>query len=495
MLCSMVASNRSTLLHFVDGVVWLSLSQVRGEDNRGGMTYDLYVDFLETICKQLDLEVPSFDEPIALSTDDSSVLRQKEQAAMEAAKATMCRLLSDRQILIVLDDVWSRSAISWLNLSNTLDSHLRVLVSTRLQGGYRKAKVIDVEKLSLQEATTLLISESGCQHAALTTEEESLAVDIVKRCSLPVAICIAGRMLLSSNNRCEAFRKLSNEMSEALAFQIDPYDTTFDLTDRCFTGIGGEPLKASFVAFSVTFTTDEGKRTFVSAAAATKVLEALLLPVDKRDLDCKNGTVLVLQQLHDMGLLERQGDNFKVHHDLGQEYAKQVLNDKQEREILFANRLSRPLGKRLGRKSTKCAESLVSALHLLYAREYTSKVDTESYWQTVADDEYVFQRLPWHVMSSSLHQSHHLATNLLCSPSFLKRRVAAMDILPCVKAHIHDMEVLRGKSHTKKEKERFQGEFETSFDVILDYIATEVAPHECGKAYMLLALYFQQQFR
>ncbi len=494
----MVASNRNTLLHFVDGVVWLLLSQVRGrgEDIMGGMTYDVYVDFLETIRKQLDLEVPSFDEPIALSSDDSSVLRQKEQAAMEAAKATMCRLLSDRHILIVLDDVWNRSAISWLNLSNTLDSHLGVLVSSRLQGEYRKAKVIDVEKLSLQDATTLLIRESGYQHAVLTTEEESLAVDIVKRCSLPVAICIAGRMLLSSNSRCEAFRKLANEMSDALAFQIDPYDTTFNLTDRCFAGVGGEPLKASFVAFSVTFTTDEGKRAFVSAAAATKVLEALLLPGDKRDLDCMNGTVLVLQQLHDMGLLERQGDKFKVHHDLGQEYAKQVINDKREREILFAMRLNRSLGKKLGTNSTKCAESLVSALHLLYAREYTSKLSTENYWQTIVDDDYVFQRLPWHVMSSSHHQSHLLATNLLCSPSFLKRRVAAMDILPCIKAHIHDIEVLRGKSDTKKEQKRCQGTIDTSFDMILDYITEGiVAPHDSGRVYMLLALHLQQQFR
>ncbi len=492
----MVVSNRSTLLHFVDGIVWLSLSQVRGEGIRGGMTYDLYVDFLETICKQLDLEVPSFDEPVALSTDGSSVLRQKEQAAMEAAKDAMCRLLSDKHILIVLDDVWSRSAISWLNLSNRLECHLRVLVSTRLQGDFRKAKVIDVGKLSLQEATTLLIRESGCQHADLTTEEESLAVDIVKRCSLPIAICIAGRMLLSANNRYDAFRKLANEMSDSLAFQIDPHDTTFDLTDRCFTGVGGEPLKASFVAFSVLFTTNERKRTFVTASAATKVLDVILLPEDRRDLACMDRTVLVLQQLHDMGLLERQGDMFQVRHDSGQEYAKQVMSNKREREILFANRLSRSLGKRLARNSKKNAVTLVSALHLLYVREYTSKLSIENYWQTVADDGYLFQRLPWHVMSSSLHQSHLLAKNILCSPSFFERRVAAMGILTCIKAHIHDIEVLRGKSHTKKEKKRYQRTIDTSFDVILDYIATEVvAPDDSGRVYMLLALYFQQQFR
>ena len=71
-----------------------------------------------------------------------------------------------------------------------------------------------------------------------------------------------------------------------------------------------------------------------------------------------------------------------------------------------------------------------------------------------------------------------------------------MDILPCIKAHIHDIEVLDGKSHTKKEKKRYQRTIDTSVDVILDYIANEVvSPHDSGKAFMLLALYFQQHFR
>eukprot|EP00986_Skeletonema_menzelii_P000144 scaffold32_cov144-Skeletonema_menzelii.AAC.8 len=296
-LCSMVVSNRSTLLHFADGIAWLSVSQVRGEGAGGGMTYDLYVEYLESICKQLDLVVPSFDEPIALALDSSSVLRRKEEAAMEAAKAEMCRVLSNMHVLIVLDDVWSRSAIPWLNFSNRLDSHLRVLVSTRLRGGFRKATVFDIGELSQQEARTLLLRESGCEHAALTIEEESLAVDIVNRCSLPIAICIAGRRLSSSSNRYEAFQELANEMSGALALHINSHDAMFDLTDRCFVGINGESLKASFVAFSAIFTTNEGKRNFVSATAASKVLDAILLPEDITDLACVNGTVFILQRL------------------------------------------------------------------------------------------------------------------------------------------------------------------------------------------------------
>jgi len=484
----MVVSNRSTLLHFADGIAWLSLSQVRGEDTRDGLTYNVYIDYIESICNQLGLEVPSFNEPVILAADSYSIRGQKEQAAMEAVKVAMCRLLSNKHVLIVLDDVWSRSAISWLNFSNRLDSHLRVLLSTRLQGGFRKAKAIDVGTLSLEEASTLLIRESGCQHATLTIEEESLAVDIVKRCSLPVAICIAGRRLASSNNRYEAFQELASEMSDVLAHRIDPQDTMFDLTDRCFAGVSGESLKVSL--------TNEGKRAVVPAAAATKLLDALLLPEDRRDLACVNGTVLILRLLHDMGLLERQGDEFKVRHDSGQEYAKQIIMDKRERAMLFTKRLSRSLGKKLASKSTKCAETLVSALHLLFSKECTSEISIESYWQTVADDGYLFERLPWHVMSSTHHQSYLLARNILCSPSFLKRRVYAMGMLPCIKAHIHDIEMLEGKSQTTKEKKDFRGIIDTSFEMISDYIITEgIASHDAGRAFMLIAMYFQQQFR
>ena len=494
-LCSMVVSNRSTLLHFADGIAWLSLSQVRGEGAGGGMTYDLYVEYLESICKQLDLVVPSFDEPIALALDSSSVLRRKEEAAMEAAKAEMCRVLSNMHVLIVLDDVWSRSAIPLLNFSNRLDSHLRVLVSTRLRGGFRKATVFDIGELSQQEARTLLLRESGCEHAALTIEEESLAVDIVNRCSLPIAICIAGRRLSSSSNRYEAFQELANEMSDALALHINSHDAMFDLTDRCFVGINGESLKASFVAFSAIFTTNEGKRNFVSATAASKLLDAILLPEDITDLACVNGTVFILQRLHDMGLLERKDDMFAVHHHSVQEYTKQVMKDKRERALLFTRRLSHSLGKRFATKSTKSVEELVSALHHLFARQYISNINVESCWQTVADDGYIFERLPWHVMSSSQRQSHVLARKILCSPSFLKRRVIAMDILPCIKAHINDIEMLQGK-FTKKEKKVFRGFVDTAFDVILDYIASEgVDPNDSGRVFMLLAVYFQHQFR
>ena len=169
---------------------------------------------------------------------------------MEAAKTSMCRLLNNRYVLIVLDDVWSCSAVSWLNFSNRMDSQLRLLISTRLEGSCRKAKVIDVGPLSPQEARTLLLRESGCQHAELTTEEESLAAEIVQRCSLPVAICIAGRRLSYSLNRYETFQELASEMSAALAFRMDPCDTMFNLTDRCFVGVNSDVLKSAFVASS-----------------------------------------------------------------------------------------------------------------------------------------------------------------------------------------------------------------------------------------------------
>ena len=100
------------------------------------MTYAIYIEYLESICNQLGLELPTFNEPIILAADSLSIRNRKVQIAMEDAKASMCRLLSNRHILIVLDDVWNRSAVPWLNFSNRLGSHFRLLLSTRLRGGF-----------------------------------------------------------------------------------------------------------------------------------------------------------------------------------------------------------------------------------------------------------------------------------------------------------------------------------------------------------------------
>ena len=457
------------------------------------MTYAIYIEYLESICNQLGLELPTFNEPIILAADTDSIRHRKVQIAMEDAKASMCRLLSNRHILIILDDVWNRSAVPWLNFSNRLGSHLRLLLSTRLRGGFgENAKTIDIGTLSLEEATTLLIRESGYQDSALTSDEELFAAEIVTKCSLPVAICIAGRMLASSCNRQEAFQKLASEMSEAFAHQIDPQSSMFDLTDRCFAGPAGEALKVSFVAFSVVFTTNEGKRTFVPGTVAMKLIDALMLPEDRREIGCAKGTFIVLQQLSDMGLLERQGNTFKVRHDTGQEYSKQIMKNKTDLARLFKKRVGQVVGRSQASKSVKSAVRLISMLHLILTKQYPD-ISVGNYWETIVDDiGYLFVRLPWHVICAS--QTHLLARSFLCSPLFLSRRIEVMGMLSCVKAHLHDIEVLDQMARTEKEKKIVQSTIDDSFEMISDFVKERASPDN-GRAYTMLAQHFQHRFR
>lgn len=467
------------------------------------MPYDVYVQYLQSICYQLDVEAPLFSEPIILAADSDSIRRRKVQGAMEDAKLGMIRLLANRSILIVLDDVWSQSAVPWLNFANRMGSHLRVLLSTRLRVGFSRAKNIEVGSLTVQEATTLLLSESGCQHAELTSEEQSLAFDIATRCRLPVSICIAGRRLASSNDRCRCFQQLASEISEARAHLSDPQRTMYALTDRCFVGIG-DAMKASFVAFAAIFTTNEGKRALVTADAAAKFVDALLMPEDRnrqpwgQQMVGVNVAHFLLQQLHEIGLIDRHDGGYQIHHDSGKEYARHILNDKRERALLFQKRMSHAVGSKQALLSVKSSKTLVRALHTVFVQACTadnlSHASDHNYWQNMEDDGYCFVRLTWHLIISQ--QSRPLARQVLCSSPFFKRRVDAMGTLPGVRATVQDIDALYAISQSAQDKQHCQDSITAAFEMISDFIAAEgTALLDAGNAFVLLAQYFQKHFR
>ena len=301
----MVVSHHSTLLHFADGIAWLSLGQVRGEEDGSGMTSDVYKGYLQSICHQLGMDLPLCHEPIILRADSETIRRRKVRAAMEEAKVGMSHLLANKHVLIVLDDVWSRDAVSWLNFGNRIDSRTRVILSTRLKGGFGKAKSIEVGMLSVQEAVTLLVKESGHTQAELNKADQSAAIDIVTGCSLvPVAVCTAGRMLAT---KIRGFQQLAKDVSDAVVFD-GPQHTMFNLLDRCFGGIGNEAdtMKTVFVSIASIFTSNEGKRSLFPEGAAMKLIDALLLPEEKQSLARSgvNGTTFLLKRLEDFGLLD-----------------------------------------------------------------------------------------------------------------------------------------------------------------------------------------------
>ena len=496
-LCSMVVSNQNTLRHFADGIAWLSLSQVRGESS-ASMSYDTYLEYLDSICLQLGLDFPTCHEPIILPSDSETVRRRKIRRAMEDAKLGMCRLLARTNVLIVLDDVWSRSAVSWLSFSNRPNSNLKTLVTTRLRGGFSKAQMIDVGTLDVGEAVKLLLLESARDCSELSQNERLLAQQVAERCGLlPVALCMAGRLISTGHNFTQDLEKF---ISVHGIDDPEGKSTIFSLTDRCFTDTGEatDVVKMAFVAFASLFTFNEERRAPVPAKTAVDFFDLLLLDSDEVKLAASgiNGPRSLLSYLHDIGLLERRGQSYRVQHDLHQEYAFHILNDKRERRALFQKRIRATVGKSRAKKSTSDSKCLIKAIHCILGITYginDSHAQPETYWAGLDDDGYCFSRLIRHVIASGTLKS---AKIILRSASFAKKRKDSLGLIPAIRAYIEDFEALGSISHTKKEKATDQDAIGETVEILSDFIDDEaVDPSTSAKAYVMLALYFQHHFQ
>ena len=496
-LCSLVVSNQHILWHFADGIAWLSLSQVRGESS-ASMPYDTYMEYLDSICLQLGLDFPTCHEPIILPSDSESVRRRKIRRAMEDAKLGMCRLLARANVLIVLDDVWSRSAVSWLSFSNRPNSNVKTLVTTRFRGGFSKAQMINVGTLDVDEAVKLLLLESARDCSELSQDERLLAQQVAERCGLlPVALCMAGRLISTGHNFMKDLEKF---ISASGINDPEGRSTIFDLTDRCFTDTGeaSDVVKVAFVAFASLFTFNEERRAPVPAKTVVEFFDLLLLESDEAKLAASgiNGPRSLLTYLHDIGLLERRGHAYRIQHDLHHEYAFHILNDRRERKGLFQKRIRATVGKSRARKSVSDAKCLIKAMHCILGHAYgiiDAHTQPDNYWASLDDDGYCFARLPRHIVASGSLQSARI---MLRSASLAKQRVDSIGLCPATRAYIEDLEALGSISQTNKERLATQIAISETVEIMCEFINGEsVDPSTSGKAYVMLALYFQHHFQ
>ena len=498
-LCSLVVSNQHILRYFADGIAWLSLSQVRGEKSAStSMSYETYVEYLDSICLQLGLDFPTCHEPIILPGDSESVRRRKIRRAMEDAKLSMCRLLARANVLIVLDDVWSRSAVSWLSFSNRPNSNVKTLVTTRLRGGFSKAQMIHVGTLDVDEAVKLLLLEGARDCSELSQDERLLAQQVAERCGLlPVALCMAGRLISTGHDFMQDLEKF---VSASGINDPEGRSTIFDLTDRCFTDTGEatDVVKMAFVAFASLFTFNEERRAPVPAKAVVDFFDLLLLESDEAKLAASgiNGPRSLLTYLHDIGLLERRGHAYRIQHDLHHEYAFHILNDRRERKILFHKRIRATVGKSRARKSVSDAKCLIKSMHSIVGHAYgvnDAHTQPDTYWASLDDDGFCFARLPRHIVASGSLQRARI---MLRSASLAKRRMDSIGLCPATRAYIEDFEALGSVSQTKKDRLATQIAISETVEIMSEFIDGEtVDPSTCGKAYVMLALYFQHHFQ
>lgn len=201
---AMVVSRPDVRRYFQDGVAWVRVGQRPGSE----MTYEFYVSRLAELTRQLPYlegdghHAVEFEELMHVPGDRPTVRKRRETRFMEAAKEKVSRLLEDRRVLIVLDDVMWESDVNWFwfrpgrrSNSPIVTANTTILITTRMRNLLPAADTVEIDLLDETDAIRLLVAESDqpSDHVMSTSAE---ARAVVRECAChPLAVRSVGRWL------------------------------------------------------------------------------------------------------------------------------------------------------------------------------------------------------------------------------------------------------------------------------------------------------------
>lgn len=148
-LAGQVASHHSIVLVFT--VLWLDIKQKQ-------MTYDLYVSYLNDLCKQI--QCPDQGWPVCIKRFEEPALRSlRGRDAMKAAKAKMSGLIVShgRNVLLILDDVRDEEIIEWFRFHDRQS----VIVTTPHPDLKGVDWTLELVPVSAEEGVELFLKEAG----------------------------------------------------------------------------------------------------------------------------------------------------------------------------------------------------------------------------------------------------------------------------------------------------------------------------------------------
>jgi hypothetical protein len=208
---------------FCDGIAWIQLGRAPLSDMDVRRLYEELYDQL--LMRDIQLKNITSSKPsVQGEEDDGSTMlasallksRRKFQGMdLEGIREDLGRMLTKKNVLICLDDVWRAEDAKRFIFDNGGDSNtdenikrreacpFRVLITTRTPGlmGENNANEIFVRIFSEQEAVKLLLSAAGRRlYGGKDSPAFNEARIIVKGCgNSPLALRLAGGMLRTSN--------------------------------------------------------------------------------------------------------------------------------------------------------------------------------------------------------------------------------------------------------------------------------------------------------
>lgn len=295
---------------------------------------------------------------------------------IEGAKNQLYKLLQNRKILLIIDDVWNSEQISAFP-SDMIGC--RVLFTTRNTNIFKDLfptlEPYYLIPLDLEQSL-LLLTNLGC---SIQEEQRRLAVELVEEVGrLPLAIKLLASHIKDSiplEHLLEQLREENNKL------QILDYGDTnlvalFNLSLKKLT----ERQKEHFSWLGVL-----AEDTIITSKIAINVWKIKQAQAS-----------IILQQLENRALLMPNGQEKN-----NKTYVMHDIAHSRARYLISASKESQEDGDLSGFGLT------VEQAHSELLQRYKSKCSEKTLWHTLLDDGYIYSRLIWHMKKANNYQEIH----------------------------------------------------------------------------------------
>ena len=295
---------------------------------------------------------------------------------IQAGRDALDTALKSRRWLIVLDDVWRPADLRAFEVADTPS---RLLITTRDEGIVRASVAVPhiVEELTEPAARAFLAEAVGLAERDLPPA----AADVIRECGqLPLALALAGAPLSRSPKDESRWHRMLAALVKAdheqLSHEFDyPY-----------------PHALEAIQASVDFLQPQDRAAYLQLAIFPDDTPIPLPPLEKlwgvADMRLDHRVDLFV----DRALARRQDDGSILLHDLQGDFVRKRCPD-------------------------------VPATHETLLRSY--RPDEGMAWVDIADDDYLLDWLPYHLMGAGRGEDCH---DLLFDLAWLRRKLAARDV-------------------------------------------------------------------
>jgi tetratricopeptide (TPR) repeat protein len=476
-MAAMVAAHPDTRRFFKDGIAWVNIGPKE-------LNYARYTQCLRELVSQLEFYdgVPLFAELLHTPGEPLSRRKRREVGFMIYARDTVSELLQNRNVLIVLDDVYFESDLEWFTFTpavpvsmvgassrNLPDGKTTLLVTTRTRDLLHAADTVEMDLLDEQDAIRLLVNESGLSSDyAIAESKEALAV--VRECANhPLAVKTVGRWLGLKHASAGVINSVE-EIHEDVAQSIDRIlksgdiqgaDMMYEIMSMSFSpAVNGEPtnvIKLCFAAFVTVFCNEEYYSDFLPGVyppmipvSTADVLFETLLELEEDSLfqegslfytQRREATMLIPEALSKLGVLKvittYSGDSEE---EQSLESSRYSLNDSRFLQIMHF--IQYEYGEYLANEEDGMRALTQDAERRWNEAFATAYIKQAADWDSELPDasrDYAVEMIVSHMLRAEMYEE---AARLLANETFVRGRIYTLGRENATRRHIMDCETL-----------------------------------------------------